>query len=118
MATDLDVPIVCTGEFRKINGYRRPGVDDIRESVKIKYEAKSILLIYNEVSLKGEAAQIFFNLQGKPTKQPIFEVKFGKNKYSSYKGRIFFYFFPEMAYFQPTSAQDTKTFNNLLYSNG
>lgn len=31
MATDLDIPIVCTAEFRKINGYRRPTVDDIRE---------------------------------------------------------------------------------------
>ena len=118
MATDLDIPIVCTAEFRKINGFRRPSVDDIRESVKIKYEAKSILLIYNEVSCKGESAQIHFNLQGKPTKQPIFEVKFGKNKFTSFKGRIFFYFFPDMSHFKPVSVQDTKTFNNLLFSNG
>lgn len=118
MATELDVPIVCTAEFRKINGFRRPSVDDLRESVKIKYEAKSVMLIYNEVSLKGEAAQIFFTINGKQTKQPVFEVKFGKNKYSSFKGRVFFYFFPEMALFQAAPPQAVKTFNNLLYSNG
>lgn len=31
MATKYDIPIVCTAEFRKLNGNRRPGVDDIRE---------------------------------------------------------------------------------------
>ena len=118
MATEFDAPIICTAEFRKLNGFRRPTVDDIRESVKIKYKAKSILLIYNEVSLKGESAQIFFNVQGKPVKQPIFEVKFGKNKFTSFKGRTFFYFYPEMAYFESVRQQDAKTFNNLLYSNG
>lgn len=118
MATQLDVPIVCTAEFRKLNGFRRPTVDDIRESVKIKYEAKSIMLIYNEVSVKGEAAQIFYQLNNRPEKQPVFEVKFGKNKYSSFKGRSYFYFFPEMAYFKPVNDNDIKTFNQLLFSNG
>ena len=118
MATELDVPIVTTGEFRKLNGNRRPGVDDIRESVKIKYEAKSILLVYNEVSAKGEAAQIFYQLNGKPEKQPVFEIKFGKNKYSSFKGRGFCKFFPQMAYFEEASPDDTKYWNNLLYSGG
>lgn len=118
MATELDCPIVCTGEFRKLNGNRRPSVDDIRESVKIKYEAKSILLIYNEVSSKGEAAQIFYQLNGKPEKQPVFEVKFGKNKYTSFKGTGFCKFFPQMAYFEPATVDDTKYWNNLLYSGG
>lgn len=118
MATELDVPIVCTAEFRKLNGNRRPSVDDIRESVKIKYEAKSILLIYNEVSAKGEAAQIFYQLNGKPEKQPVFEVKFGKNKYTSFKGRGFCKFFPQMAYFEPATVDDAKYWNNLLYSGG
>lgn len=118
MATELDIPIVCTGEFRKLNGHRRPTVDDIRESVKIKYEAKSILLIYNEVSLKGEGAQIAFEVTGKPGKQPIFEIKFGKNKYGSFKGRAFCYFYPEMAHMREVEANVAKNFNNLLYSSG
>lgn len=118
MATKYDIPIVCTAEFRKLNGYRRPSLDDIRESTKIKYEAKSILLVYNEVSAKGESAQIFYQLNNRPEKQPVFEVKFGKNKYSSFKGRCFFYFYPEMSYFRPATENDTKTFNQLLFSGG
>ncbi len=31
MATELDIPVVCTGEFKKLNGFRRPSIDDIRE---------------------------------------------------------------------------------------
>lgn len=117
MATKFDIPIVTTGEFKKLNGFRRPGLDDLRESVKIKYEAKAILLVYNEVGLKGEGASIFFERTGKPEKQPIFEVKFGKNKQGGFKGRIFFEFYPEIAYFEPCDHNSAKRFNNLIYSN-
>ena len=33
MATELDIPIVCTAEFKKINGFRRPSIDDLRELI-------------------------------------------------------------------------------------
>lgn len=117
MATKFDIPVVTTGEFKKLNGFRRPGLDDLRESVKIKYEAKAILLVYNEVGIKGEGASIYFDRTGKPEKQPIFEVKFGKNKQGGFKGRIFFEFYPEIAYFEPVTPNDAKRFNNLIYSN-
>ncbi|MCX7610347.1 MAG: DnaB helicase C-terminal domain-containing protein [Ignavibacterium sp.] len=116
MATKFDCPIITTGEFKKINGYRRPQVDDLRESVKIKYEAKAILLCYNEVSLKGESAGIYFEKQGDPMKQPVFEVKFGKNKFSSFKGRLFFEFYPEIAYFEIADEETSKQYNNALYA--
>lgn len=35
IASRFDCPIICTAEFRKLNGTRRPGLDDIRESVLI-----------------------------------------------------------------------------------
>ncbi|WP_422661705.1 DnaB-like helicase C-terminal domain-containing protein (plasmid) [Paenibacillus sp. EC2-1] len=117
MATKLDIPIVCTGEFKKLNGFRRPGIDDLRESVKIKYEAKSVMLCYNEVSLKGEAASVYFEKAGDPAKQPVFEVKFAKNKYSKFKGRVFFEGYPEMAYFVEADEASTKRYNNVIYSN-
>ena len=117
MATKYGIPIITTAEFKKLNGYRRPSLDDIRESVKIKYEAKAILLCYNEVGLKGEAASIYYELQGKSQKQPVFEVKFGKNKMSSFKGRLFFEFYPDIAYFEPADKASTKRYNNLIYSN-
>jgi replicative DNA helicase len=117
MATKFDICIVTTGEFKKLNGFRRPGLDDLRESVKIKYEAKAILLCYNEVGLKGEAASIYFERQNQAAKCPVFEVKFGKNKMGSFKGRIFFEFYPEIAYFDEADKQATKRYNNLIYAN-
>lgn len=117
MATELDVPIVCSAEFKKLNGYRRPSIDDIRESVKIKYEAKSIMLCYNEVSLKGEAAAVYFNKANDPSKQPVYEVQFQKNKFTKFKGRVYFEGYPEMAFFIEADEESTKRYNNVIYSN-
>ena len=102
IATKFDCPIVCTAEFRKLNGNRRPRLDDIRESVKIVYEARVIMLCYNEVSLRDQNASIYFmdpaNYPGQ--KMPVFEMQVGKNKFGSFKGRLFFEFFPEMSFFR------------------
>lgn len=117
MATIHDISIVTSAEFKKINGFRRPQVEDIRESIKIVYEAKVIMLCYNEVSLKGEAANIYFEMEGKADKFPIFEVKFGKNKMGSFKGRVFFEFYQDIAYFEESDNETVKRFNNLIYSN-
>lgn len=117
MATELDVPIICSAEFKKINGFRRPSIDDLREAVKIKYKAKSVMLCYNEVSLKGEAAAVYFEKAGDPEKQAVFEVQFAKNKYSKFKGRVFFEGYPEMAYFIQADDASSKHYNNVIYSN-
>lgn len=117
MATELDVPIVCTAEFKKINGYRRPVIDDIREAVKIKYEAKSVMLCFNEVSLKGEAASVYFNKANDPAKQPVYEVQVQKNKFTKFKGRLYFEGYPEMAFFIEADEESTKRYNNVVYSN-
>jgi replicative DNA helicase len=117
MANQFEIPIVCTAEFKKLNGFRRPGIDDIRETVKIKYEAKSIMLCYNEVSLKGEAASVYFEKAGEDAKQPVYEVKFAKNKYTKFKGRVFFEGYPEMAYFVEADEESTKRYNHAIYSN-
>lgn len=117
MATELDIPVVCSAEFKKLNGFRRPSIDDIRESVKIKYEAKSVMLCYNEVSLKGEGASVYFDKAGDASKQPVFEVKFAKNKYSKFKGRVYFEGYPEMAFFVEADEESTKRYNNVIYSN-
>lgn len=117
MATKYGIPIVTTAELKKINGFRRANLDDIRESVKIKYEAKAILLCHNEVSLKGEASSIYYERQGFHEKQPVFEVKFGKNKMHSFKGRLFFEFYPDIAYFEMCDKETSKRYNNLVYSN-
>jgi replicative DNA helicase len=98
IATKYDTPILCTAEFRKLNGNRRPTVEDIRDSVKILYESKAVMLCYNEVSIRGQQATVNWMRSDNPNKQPVYEVDVGKNKFSSFKGRMFFEFIPEMAY--------------------
>jgi replicative DNA helicase len=114
IATQLDAPIVCTAEFRKLNGNRRPQLDDIRETVKIIYEAKAIILCYNEVGLRGQQATIYFNKPDSDEKQPIFEARVAKNKFSSFKGRLFYEFFPEMSFFKEVPEVGIMRYNSMI----
>lgn len=115
IAIKYDITILCTGELKKLNGMRRPQMDDLRESVKIKYEAKAIMLVYNEVHYKGESADVYFNINNNPHKQPIFEVHFAKNKFGTYKGRNFFEFYPDMSTMKECSDQAQKTYSSIVY---
>lgn len=110
-----NIILVCSAELKKLNGNRRPALDDLRESVKIKYEAKAILLVYNEVHYKGDSSDIFFMKSGTPFKQPVFEVHFAKNKFGTYKGRAFYEFYPEMAYMKECSPQAQKTYSQVIF---
>ena len=115
LAIKHNITIICSAELKKLNGNRRPILDDIREAVKIKYEAKAILLVYNEVHYKGEGADVFFMKSNVPFKQPIFEVHFAKNKFGTYKGRNFFEFYPEMAYMKECDPNAQKTYTQLIF---
>lgn len=114
LCTQYDIPVVCTAEFRKLNGNRRPTPDDLRETVKIQYEAKAIILCYNEVGIRGEASTIYWQKPDNPYKQPVLELKIGKNKYSSYKNRIFMEFMPEMSYLKEASEASTRKYNQMI----
>ena len=114
-STKYNVTMICSAELKKLNGIRRPQLDDLRETVKIKYSAKAVLLVYNEVHYKGEAANIYYTVNNNPYKQPIFEVHFAKNKYGTYKGRNFFEFYPDMAYLKECDPQAQKTYTNIVY---
>lgn len=116
LATKYDACIITTGEFRKLNGFRRPQPDDLRQTIKVLYKCKALLLVHNDVGLRGEAATIYYERQGRTEKQPIFEVKFGKNKFTQFKGTIFFEFIPECAYFNPCGEDDSKRYLSLIYS--
>ena len=115
IAIKYNITIICSAELKKLNGNRRPQLDDIREAVKIKYEAKAILLVYNEVHYKGNGADIFFMKNNNPFKQPIFEVHFAKNKFGTYKGRNFFEFYPEMAYMKECDPTTQKTYSQIIF---
>lgn len=110
-----NITLVCSAELKKLNGVRRPQLDDLRETVKIKYAAKAVLLVYNEVHYKGESANIYYSITNNPYKQPIFEVHFAKNKYGTYKGRNFFEFYPDMAYLKECDPQAQKTYTSIVY---
>ena len=114
-STKYNITIICSAELKKLNGTRRPQLDDMRESVKIKYSAKAVLLVYNEVHYKGEGANIYYSVKNNPYKQPIFEVHFAKNKYGTYKGRNFFEFYPDMAYLKESDPQAQKTYTSIVY---
>lgn len=117
ICTKYDIPIICTAEFRKLNGNRRPVIDDLKESGKIGYEAKAIMLCYNEVGIRGESASVYFN-RGEEEyarfKQPVLEVKIGKNKYSDFKGRLFFNFYPERNILQETDETEAMKYSQMI----
>ena len=114
-ATSFDIPIICTAEFRKLNRNGRPTLDDIREANKIVYEAKAIILGHNDVHSKGEGAQVFFNRKEKgQEKCPIFEAHFAKNKMGSFKGRVYFQSFPELAYMAECDEQTSKYYSSTI----
>lgn len=115
MAIRQKCPLLCTGELRKVNGLLRPIVDGIRESVKIKYEAKAILLCHNEVHYKGEGADVYFMRKDSKLKQPVFEVHFAKNKLGSFKGRVFFESYPEISRMEEADDDSTKHYSTVVF---
>lgn len=116
LSIKYDIPLICTAELKKLNGTRRPQLDDIRECVKIKYEAKAVLLAYNEVHYKGDAADVHYMRRSSPLKQPVLELHFAKNKMHNFKGRLFFEFYPEMARLEEPDDQTIKHYAGLAYN--
>lgn len=115
MAQMYDLPIVCTAEFRKLNSGRRPTLDDLRQGVKIAYKAKLAILAYNEVGLKGDNANIYYNVEDDPRKQPVLELHFAKNKFTSFKGRLFYEFIPHQSRLVEASEQQSMRYSALIY---
>lgn len=116
LANQLQIPIVCTAELRKLNGIRRPTLDDIRESVKIRYEAKSVILAYNDVSNKGEEADVFWHRQGDLIKFPVLELHVAKNKFGSFKGRICLEFAPEVAFMREPDDVTHRKYLDIIHT--
>lgn len=112
---ELQIPIWCTAEVRKINSFRRPVMDDVKFASKIKYEASLILMAHNDVGLQGENATVYYRNPDKPGKSPVIELAFNKNKLSTYKGRVYFEFIPEYAHIIECDENDMERYNQLVY---
>ena len=84
---EFDMPIFSSVHLRKLNGNRRPTLDDLKDSNVLVYEASVIWLLFNDVSKNKQGAKIFHRLENQEEKLPIIEFDWAKNKKSSYKGR-------------------------------
>lgn len=116
LAIKYDIILICTAEIKKLNAPKRCSLDDLKEAVKIKYEAKAVMLVYNDVHYREDNAKIFYTDPNKRGKQPIFEVRFAKNKFHTYKGTIFMRFMPETATMIECSDKEQLDFRGLAYS--
>lgn len=107
------VPVVCTGELRKLNGPKRPTLDDAKGAGGIGYAAQVVLGVYNEVGQRNEAAKVYWNAAD-GNKMPILEVQFLKNKLSSFKGRLLYQFVPACSTLVEISEQEERRLNKLI----
>lgn len=115
MTTRYDIPICCTAEVRKLNGNRRPIMDDLREAGKIAYEANWIGMLYNEVGIMEENAEVYWHLEDEDHKMPVIEMKFAKNKFGSFKGTLFYEFIPDYSYIVEASVEAGKRYAANIY---
>lgn len=107
-------PIMCTAELRKLNGNRRPILDDLRETIKIVYKAKAVMLCYNEVGIRGQNAEVYWMQGDNDDKLPILEVYVAKNKLGEYKGRIFYEFWPAQSFLVEVPAEAGRLYNQRI----
>lgn len=114
ISTVLDMPIICTAEARKQNGLKRMTQEDVSGGYGIAYDAKGILLCFNEVGIKGENANLYWEQEGYLGKRPVLEVRVGKNKQASFKQTIFFEFVPEMAYIREATPAGSIRYSQMI----
>ena len=112
---ELNLLIFSSVHLRKLNGNRRPTLDDLKDSNVLVYEASVIWLLFNDVSKNKQAAKLFYREEGNGDKLPVIEFDWAKNKKSSYKGRTFCYFAPHMSRATECGVDAGKRFNALLY---
>lgn len=112
LSTKFDIIVLASCHLRKLNGNRRPTLDDLREANTLVYEASVIWLVYNDVSKNKSGAKISWNSNGE--KAPVLEMDWAKNKKSSYKGRTFNLFRPEWSQIKECKKEVMKTYEQLI----
>jgi replicative DNA helicase len=110
-----DVCIMATAHLRKLNGNRRPTNDDLKETNRLEYEAKLICMLFNEVGIKEEGAEIYWLNEDDEEKMPVLEVRFSKNKFASFKGTRFYEMVPKQSFFMEASVETGKHYASLIH---
>lgn len=92
--TVYDLIIIGTMHLRKTNGKHRPTREDLKGTNRLDYDADLVWLLYNEVKVEKENANVYWNEDGNAYKQPVIELNFAKNKQSDFDRTIFYHFSP------------------------
>lgn len=116
MTVELDIIIFSSTHLRKLNGNRRPTVDDLKEANTLLYEASVVWLVYNDVSKnKGGAAVYWNDANVEGNMGAVIEIDWAKNKKSSYKGRTFNKFMPYYSLCKECNKDESTRYEALIY---
>lgn len=116
LAVTHHIPVFVSCHMRKLNGNRRPTLDDLKDANTLVYESSLVWLIHNDLSKNKGATNIYWNdEQAEDGKGAIIELDWAKNKVSSYKGRSFLKF---QTYYSKTtecSKEDNNRYEAIIY---
>lgn len=112
-STTYNAVVMCTAHLRKTNG-KRPIEDDLKDTITLRYEATMVCLMYNEVGIKEENANIYWIDEDSEMKMPVLEVKFAKNKHSSMKSTRFYEFIPNYSLFMEATPEANRRYASLI----
>lgn len=116
LAVDLDIVVFASCHLRKLNGNRRPTLDDLRDANTLVYEASVVWLIFNDVSKNKGGAKIYWlDNQLEDNKGAVIEIDWAKNKKSSFKGRTFCKFKPYYSLTTECNDDENKRFDQTIY---
>jgi len=113
-STAYNAVVMCTVHLRKTNG-KRPIEDDLKDTITLRYEATMVCLMYNEVGIKEETAEIYWLDEDEDKKMPVAEVKFAKNKHASMKSTKFFNFIPDYSLFIQAEDEAQRRFLSKIH---
>lgn len=114
LTTDYDVTIIGTAHLRK-NGNKRPVTEDLKEGNRLEYEVELLCMLYNEVGIKEEGADVYWLGEDEDKKMPVLEVRFAKNKLSDFKGTRFYEMIPAYSHFIESTEEGCKRYSSLIY---
>lgn len=119
IANTRSVPVMCSAEFRKIDTVKRPTLADIKSTSKINYESKGTILLHNDVGVKGDDADVYWELADDRNpevtqKMPVLEMNIAKNKMSEHKGHEFLRFIPNMATFVEVGEDEANVYRQMM----
>lgn len=103
LSNEVNGPLITTAELRKQNGQGFPGLDDLRDSSQLGYDADVVMLVHNPWSAargdsdKYRITKTQINGNSVDFISPILELNFAKNKISGFRGGVDLVLVPDLA---------------------